>query len=80
MTDVFREALDARSFTAPDFGIDLRDIEYVDPNPAKENAAQWIALLVIIAGNNGRRVYGESAIPVKTYLDVFGVKSVISLL
>jgi hypothetical protein len=57
--DVFRQPLDAWRLAAAHFGVDLGNVEDVDPHAAEERAATRVVLVVVVAGDDGRRVDGE---------------------
>ena len=92
LADVFLQPLDAGLRSAAHFGVDLGDVEDVDVDrrvrvfeawnrwldqPLGPNAAP---ALVVVAGDDLRRLMAKSASPWKTYFGVFGVKSAMSLL
>lgn len=77
--DILREPLDARGFAAATSELigDAKDIDSAAQRHVKKRARRS---LVVIAGDDVRRVDGELAMPLKTYLGVFGVKLAINLL
>jgi hypothetical protein len=59
LPDVFRQPLDARAAATTHFRVDLGNVEDVYPHAAEQRPAARVMLVVVVAGDDRRRVDGE---------------------
>jgi hypothetical protein len=77
LTDILLQPFEAGRPAAPDFGIDLGDVEDVDVDAGfaeQIGSADTAAALIVVAGNDFRRFDGEFGDALQNVFGVAGLK------